>query len=78
MPTTRSTIKVDLTKTVGQESAIEANGSPVFEIRVTHPARPLPPTLAGEAQEINGFGRVTSGPVKGYSVLYTLASVVAA
>ena len=78
MSTTTKIIKVDLSKTVGQESAIEANGSPVLEVKVTHPARPLPPTKAGEPQEINGFGRVLSGPVKGHSVLYTLASVVAA
>ena len=44
MSTTTKIIKVDLSKTVGQESAIEANGSPVFEVKVTHPARPLPPT----------------------------------
>ena len=76
MSTTTKIIKVDLSKTVGQESAIEANGSPVFEVKVTHPARPLPPTKAGEPQEINGFGRVVSGgPVQGYEVLYTLASV---
>jgi hypothetical protein len=72
-----TTLTVDLSKTVGQSSAIEANGSPLFSIRVTHPARQLPPTKAGEPQSIPGFGRVVSaGPVKGYEVLYTLDSVV--
>lgn len=71
-----STITINISNTVGQESAIEANGSPIFQVKVTCPARALPPTLAGEPQEINGFGRVTSGPVKGHEVLYKLASVV--
>ncbi len=71
-----STITVNIANTVGQESAIKANGGPVFTVKVTCPARALPPTHAGEAQEINGFGRVTSGPVKGHEVLYKLASVI--
>lgn len=72
-----ATITVDLSKTIGQESAIHANGGPLFLIRVTCPARELSPTKAGVAQSIPGFGRVVcSGPVKGYEVLYTLDSVV--
>jgi len=74
-----STITVNISETIGQESAIEANGSPVFTIKVTSPAVALPATLAGEPQEINGFGRVvSSGPVKGHTILFALASVVAA
>lgn len=71
-----ATITVDLSKTIGQESAIAANGGPLFRIRVTCPAQPLPTTKAGEAQSIPGFGRVVcEGPVKGHEVLYTLESV---
>ena len=70
-------ITVDLSKTVGQESAISANGGPLFSIRVTCPAVALAPTKAGSLQSIPGFGRVVcAGPVKGYEVLYTLESVV--
>lgn len=72
------TLTVDLSKTIGQESAITANGGPIFSIRVTCPVQVLPPTKAGEPQSIPGFGKVVSaGPVKGYEVLYTLESVVA-
>ena len=72
-----TTLVVDLAATVGQESAIEANGSSVFVIEVTAPAVALPAAYDGTPQEINGFGRVISGgPVKGYEVLYTLDSVV--
>lgn len=73
-----TTLIVDLSKTVGQESAIAANGGPVFRIRVTCPAVALPPAKDGSSNDIPGFGRVLSvGPVKGYEVLYTLESVVA-
>lgn len=72
-----TTLTVDLSKTVGQESAIKANGGPLFQIRVTCPAVELEPTLAGEPQEIPGFGIVIcDGPVKGHEVLYTLGSVI--
>lgn len=73
-----TTITVDLSKTIGQESAILANGGPLFSIRVTCPARKMPPAADGSSNDLNGFGRVTcAGPVKGYEVLYTLESVVA-
>lgn len=69
-------ITVDLSKTIGQESAIAANGSPVFEIAVTWSLEILPPAHDGTYQESAGFGRVVSGgPVNGYEVLYTGASV---
>jgi hypothetical protein len=72
----RQILTVNLSDTVGQASAIAANGGPVFTIKVTSPARELPPTKAGVPQDVPGFGRVTSGPVKGYEVLYTIRSVV--
>lgn len=73
----KTIVTVDLSKTVGQESAIEANGGPIFQIRVTHPVRVLPPANDGTYQEVNGFGKVVSGgPVNGHSVLYTGESVV--
>ena len=71
-------LTVDLSATIGQESAIEANGSPIFQIRVTCPAQAMPAAKDGSSNDIPGFGRVVSaGPVKGYEVLYTVASVVA-
>jgi len=74
-----TTITVDLSKTIGQESAIKANGGPLFSIRVTCPAQATPNLTDGTPQaSMPGFGRVTcAGPVKGYEVLYTLESVVA-
>lgn len=70
-------LTIDLSKTVGQSSAIKANSSSIFTIRVTSPVVELPPTHSGEAQEIPGFGIVVSGgPVNGHEVLYTSASVV--
>ena len=75
--TTATVIAVDIAGTVGQESAIKANGSSRFIIEVTSPAVRLPDAYDGTKQEINGFGRVVSGgPVKGYEILYTLDSVV--
>jgi hypothetical protein len=73
---TMSVLTVNIANTIGQESAIEANGSPEFSIEVTSPAVPLPDAFDGTKQEINGFGRVLRGPVKGYEILYTLDSVV--
>ena len=65
------TITVDLSKTIGQESAIKANGSPIFDIEVTLPA------VKDELNPIAGFGRVVSaGPVKGYEVLFTADAIV--
>jgi len=73
-----TTLIVDLSKTIGQDSAIQANGGPLFSIRVTCPAQALPAAKDGSSNNIPGFGRVVSaGPVKGYEVLYTLESVVA-
>ena len=73
-----TTLTVDLSKTIGQDSAIQANGGPLFSIRVTGPAQALPAAKDGSSNNIPGFGRVVSaGPVKGYEVLYTLESVVA-
>jgi hypothetical protein len=73
-----TTLTVDLSKTIGQDSAIQANGGPLFSIRVTCPAQALPAAKDGSSNNIPGFGRVVSaGPVKGYEVLYTLESVVA-
>jgi len=64
-------VKVDLSKTIGQESAIEANGSSIFEIKVTVPA------VDYDGNAIAGFGRVvSSGPVSGFEVLYTGEAVV--
>ena len=60
-------ITVNIADTVGQESAIAANGGPVFTVRVTHPA----------TDEAPGFGRVVGlGPVAGYEILYKTTSVV--
>ena len=74
----RNILTVDLSKTVGQDSAIAANGSAIFQIRVTCPAEALPAAKDGSSNNVPGFGRVVSaGPVKGYEVLYTLESVVA-
>ena len=71
-------LTVDLSKTAGQSSAIEANGGPLFRIRVTCPAVALPAAKDGSSNDIPGFGRVVcEGPVKGYEVLYTLESVIA-
>ena len=73
-----TTLTVDLSKTIGQDSAIQANGGPLFSIRVTFPAQAMPAAKDGSSNNIPGFGRVVSaGPVKGYEVLYTLESVVA-
>ena len=69
-----TTLTVDLSKTIGQEPAIEANGGPLFRIRVTCPAVP---GIPGKT-DIPGFGIVVcDGPVKGYEVLYTSEAVVA-
>jgi hypothetical protein len=77
-PMRTTTLTVDLSKTIGQDSAIQANGGPLFSIRVTCPAQALPAAKDGSSNNIPGFGRVVSaGPVKGYEVLYTLESVVA-
>lgn len=69
-------ITVDITDTVGQASAIEANGSPVFTIRVTAPASIHSYAKDGSANEICGFGRVVGGPVNGHEILYRVSSVV--
>ena len=70
-------IVVNLTHTKGQASAIAANGGPIFTIKVTSPVTILAPTKDGAQQSVPGFGRVIStGPVKGYDVLYTLESVL--
>lgn len=64
-------IVVDIAGTVGQESAIAANGSPVFEIRVTCPAQTFGDVAVG------GFGIVLGdGPVAGYEILYMGAGVI--
>jgi hypothetical protein len=74
---TVDSITVNISATIGQDSAIRANGSPVFTIRVTSPARALPPMNDGTPQDVPGFGRVISGgPVNGHEILYTLSSVV--
>lgn len=68
------TITIDISNTVGQESAIEANGGPVFEIEVSHKAEACKRTdLHGN---MLGFGRVVSGgPVNGYEVGFLFTSV---
>ena len=69
----KNLITVDISNTVGQSSAIEANGGPVFQIRVTQPAVP---GIVGKT-DIPGFGKVVSGgPVDGHEVLYTAESVI--
>lgn len=71
------TITVDLSTTAGQASVIAANGGPVVTIRVTCPARQLPPAHDGTPQDVPGFGRIVGlGPVAGVEVLYTIASIV--
>ena len=73
-----TTLTVDLSKTIGQDSAIEANGGPLFRIRVTCPAQALPVAKDGSSNDIPSFGQVVcESPVRGYEVLYTLESVVA-
>lgn len=66
-------VRVDLSHTIGQESAIEANGSSIFEIEITVPVR-----ILDDGYAVPGFGRVVSdGPVAGYEVLYTAEAVIA-
>lgn len=66
-------VTIDISNTVGQESAIEANGSPIFLVKITAPAR-----IIDEQNDVPGFGRVVDGPVAGFEVLYTIASEVIA
>lgn len=71
LPKKSQIVKVDLSHTIGQESAIEANGSSIFEIKVTVPLLDL------GSEIIPGFGRVVSaGPVNGHEVLFTAEAVV--
>ena len=53
-------IEVDLTSTAGQESAIEANGSPVFRVKVTQP----------DEYDGGGYAKPLDGPVKGHTVFF--------
>lgn len=71
-------VLVDISNTVGQSSAIEANGGPIFEIEVTHEPRIFTNSITGEFDcEILGFGRVVSGgPVNGYEVGFLTGSVI--
>lgn len=70
-------ITVNISDTVGQSSAIEANGSPIFTIRVTSPAYVHSYANDGTPNEVCGFGVVVSGgPVNGYEILYKVSSVV--
>lgn len=71
LPIKNEIVTVDLSKTIGQESAIQANGSPIFTIKVTEPA------FAIGDEVVPGFGRVVSdGPVRTYEVLYTAEALV--
>ena len=67
-------ITIDISNTIGQASAIGANGGPVFEVEVTQPARACKDTdLHGK---VLGFGRVVSGgPVDGYEVGFLFESI---
>lgn len=66
---------IDLSKTIGQESALAALGlaGPCVEIRVTCPSQ----TFEGTGQILAGFGRARClGPLGGHEVLYTDESIV--
>lgn len=70
-------ITVNISNTIGQSSAIEANGGPLFEIEVTVPAVSYPPAKDGSSNNVAGFGRVVSGgPVNGHEICYKAESVV--
>ena len=70
-----ATITVNIADTVGQESAIAANGGPVFSVEVTAPAEVFEEPDGSVA--ILGFGRVISGgPVRGYEVGFLPSSIV--
>ena len=73
LPIKNEIVKIDISNTVGQESAIEANGSPIFLVKVTEPAY-----WYDEMNDVPGMGRVLEGPVRGFEVLYTVASEVIA
>lgn len=71
-------VTVDIADTVGQSSAIDANGSSVFRVQVTWPAQTyyLP---SGEVDcETVGFGKVLDelSPVRGYEVAFTPHGVI--
>lgn len=73
-------ITVDIATTVGQDSWIEANGSTVFEIEVTHSPRIWTNTVTGETDSDSGFGRIVAGPLTKFPVvndiLFTLDCIV--
>ncbi|MFI0434011.1 MAG: hypothetical protein ACH36H_12835 [Candidatus Nanopelagicales bacterium] len=67
-------VVVDIADTVGQSSAIEANGGSVFTVKVTWPAE-RGTDGAGE-YNLLGFGRVLgTGPVAGHEVGFTVGGV---
>jgi len=71
-----TTLVVNIANTVGQESAIEANGGPVFTIEVTD--SPLTWEEPTGTQFMLGMGRVvSSGPVNGHEVGFLPGSEVA-
>jgi hypothetical protein len=68
------TISIDISNTVGQGSAIGANGSPVFEVEVVHPTRACKDVERHGV--FLGFGKVVSGgPVNGYEVGFKFESI---
>lgn len=72
-------VTVDIADTVGQGSAIEANGSSVFRVEVTWPASTLvEPAPSNEVVQLIGFGRVLDelSPVRGYEVAFTVSGVL--
>ncbi len=73
-------VTVDIADTVGQSSAIEANGSPIFRVEVTWPAQTLVEAApSNEVVQLIGFGRVLDelSPVRGYEVAFTANGVIA-
>ena len=67
-------VTVDIADTVGQSSAIEANGGSVFAVEVTWPAERGED--AGGVYDLLGFGRVVSGgPVQGHEIGFTVGGV---
>ena len=73
-----TTVTVDIASTVGQASAIAANGSSTFKVEVTTEPVVYMNEVTGEIDcELIGFGTVLEGPVKGYDVGFHTAGVQA-
>jgi hypothetical protein len=71
-------VTIDIADTVGQSSAIEANGSPIFRVQVTWPAQTMTESN-GSVVQLLGFGRVLDelSPVRGHEVGFTAHGVIA-